>query len=71
MSHHPEIEARADVHRAYYRTLPPDDAVDGLCLRLASAELLERRLSNMLADARAEIARLKTPVEPTRKGTQP
>jgi hypothetical protein len=59
---HPEIEARADVYRRYYRTIDPAEAVDGLCLRLASGDLLENRLSAMLAEARTEIARLRRAV---------
>lgn len=30
MNHHPEIQSRAAILREYYRSLPPDEAIDEL-----------------------------------------
>lgn len=59
----PEVRERADMYARYYRTIPDGDAIAGLCLRLASAEILDNRHSRMLAEATAERERLKAEVE--------
>lgn len=53
-----DVRTEYTVLRRYYATLPAEDAVHGLCVRLASVALFSTRLSAQLAEARAEIASL-------------
>ncbi|MEV0608099.1 hypothetical protein AB0I61_17210 [Polymorphospora rubra] len=53
----PAIQAAAAKLRAYYRDLPADDAIAGLCLRLASKDHLAVQISDQLAQARADLAK--------------
>lgn len=54
-----KVERLSQALRDYYANLPADEAIAGLCLRLASTELLADRLSGQLAAARARVTELE------------